>query len=92
MKDEIQRRINTDTLQKIAVLSEKADNMRTKSQIQMHVQALFQSQLQSQLQALIFTNRGYWRSQGQIYLKSSNKGFCGLGIKALMKDRSYNGF
>ena len=41
---------------------------------------------------LTFTNKGFWRSHGQKYLKLSNKGFCGLGIKSFLKERPNNGF
>jgi len=38
MKDEIQKRINADTLQKISVLTEKAYNHMVRSKIQVYVQ------------------------------------------------------
>jgi hypothetical protein len=40
----------------------------------------------------LFVNKGFWKCYGQQYLKSTNKGFCGIGIKALMKERPVNGF
>jgi len=37
-------------------------------------------------------NKGFWLNYGPKYFKITNKGYCGLGIKAFMKERFTNGF
>lgn len=40
----------------------------------------------------LFLNRGLWTNYGPKYLKATNQGYCGLGVKAFLKERPHNGF
>ena len=91
-KEDIQKRIHGDTLEKISQLSEQAYDQKIKSKLQIYVQNIHSKHQYSSLKPSISYNKGLWRSYGPIYLESTNQGFSGLGIKAFMKERPTNGF
>jgi len=91
-KEEIQKRIHADTNQKISEMSEQAYDQKVVSKLQMYVQSIHSKRQYSLLRTKISANRGLWANYGPRFLKSSNQGYAGFGIKSFMKERPSNGF
>ena len=73
-------------------MSELAYEQKINSKLQIFVQNIYQKQEFNTLKDSLFINKGLWCSFGPKYLKATNQGFCGQGIKGFLKERSGNGF
>jgi len=62
------------------------------SKLQLYVQGVHCKQQYRALRGRVSVNKGLWAHHGPRYLKVSNKGFAGFGVKAFMKERPTNGF
>lgn len=91
-KEDIQKRIHSDTCEKIGQMSEEAGQNQVRSKLQIYVQRVHSTQLYSGLKAALAVNKGLWRKYGPRYFKVTNKGFSGFGLKAFLKERACNAF
>jgi hypothetical protein len=91
-KEDIQKRIHGDTFDKVSQMSELAYQQKINSKLQIFVQNIHQKQQHCTLRTALFLNRGLWTNYGPKYLKATNQGYCGLGMKAFLKERPHNGF
>ena len=91
-KEDIQKRIHGDTFERVSQLSELAYEQKVNSRLQIFVQNIRQRQQHKSLRAALFLNRGLWTNYGPRYLRATSQGYCGLGVKAFLKERPHNGF
>lgn len=97
-KEDIQKKINADTNMKISKLTQFAYQDTLNQNMQILVQNIYSKQKYDSLADSLYLNKGLWQSYGTKFYKICSNGYCGLGVKAFMKERNhqaekhYNGF